>query len=242
MTESPKSITIDTNLLERAREFHGHVCPFLVLGLLASEIAKSELGVSKAGVYETIHEELVAVVEANNCMADGVQVATGCTLGNNSLIYLDTGKNALTLYRRSTGEGVRVYVDWERISGEFLPRAAGGAWREGSELWRKVVVERSASREEAERLHALWEQVALKLLELPADYFKVSRVKVSPIERAPIFESVKCARCGELVAKPRAVATPEGYLCPACARASVNGVIGRGIVVGLQYPVEVMVG
>ncbi|TDA32815.1 MAG: hypothetical protein DSO02_03405 [Hadesarchaea archaeon] len=34
---------------------------------------------------ETIGERLLALVECNSCFTDGVQVATGCTLGNNCL-------------------------------------------------------------------------------------------------------------------------------------------------------------
>ncbi|MEM0110397.1 MAG: FmdE family protein, partial [Desulfurococcus sp.] len=75
---------VSKELIEKAKEFHGHICPFVVLGLRASEIAMSRLGVNKAGVMETIREDIVAIVEVNNCFADGVQIATGCTLGNNS--------------------------------------------------------------------------------------------------------------------------------------------------------------
>ncbi|MEM4924068.1 MAG: FmdE family protein, partial [Ignisphaera sp.] len=84
---------VSKELIEKARRLHGHICPFLVLGLRMSEMAMERLGVSRAGVVETIEEELIAVVEVNNCLVDGVQIATGCTFGNNSLIYLDLGKN-----------------------------------------------------------------------------------------------------------------------------------------------------
>ncbi|TDA26121.1 MAG: hypothetical protein DSO01_06175 [Archaeoglobi archaeon] len=60
-----------------------------------SVLAMDELGVSRSEIA-SIGEEILAIVECNNCLTDGVQVATGCTLGNNSLIYLDLGKNALT--------------------------------------------------------------------------------------------------------------------------------------------------
>jgi len=85
-------IVVSKELIEKAKEFHGHVCPFLVLGLRMSEIAMEKLGVKKAGLAETVEEEVLAIVEVNNCMVDGVQIATGCTLGNNSLIYLDLAR------------------------------------------------------------------------------------------------------------------------------------------------------
>jgi iron complex transport system ATP-binding protein len=66
---------VSKELVEKAREIHGHICPFLVLGLRMSEVAMARLGVRRAGVVESIREDIVAIVEVNNCLADGVQVA-----------------------------------------------------------------------------------------------------------------------------------------------------------------------
>jgi len=123
---------VSKDLIEKARKLHGHVCPFLVLGLRMSEIAMKRLGVEKAGEIETIEESLIAIVEANNCMADGVQIATGCTFGNNSLVYLDLGKNAVTLVKRGSKRGVRVYIDSEKLKQKYFPKEARRSVPEGS--------------------------------------------------------------------------------------------------------------
>ena len=205
------------NILKKAKDFHGHVCPFLALGVRASQIAMEELGISRVGL-ESIGEDVLAVVECNNCFADGVQVATGCTFGNNSLIYLDVGKNAFTLVRRRDWEGVRVYVDADKVSEMYFSEDV-------EELFRKVVVRREASKEEEEKLAELWEEIGWKIIEAPREIFKIERVRFSPIERAPIFESVKCNGCGELVMKTRI----KDGLCLKC-RGEFYGVVGRGIV------------
>ncbi|MEM1873489.1 MAG: FmdE family protein [Acidilobaceae archaeon] len=213
--------------LRRAEELHGHLCPFLVIGMRAAEIAMEKLGVEKLGVYESIHEEVVAIVEVNNCFSDGVQVKTGCTLGNNSLVYVDLGKNAVTLALRGSSEGVRVYFDSEKI-GELVPS-------EARELRRKVLVERTASREEVERFHELWRKAALSLVDLPESYFKVSRVRVLKLpERSPIVESVKCRVCGELVMTTKTVERGGGRLCLYCAGARVPVLAGRGILLEVE--------
>src|SRR5664280_2902492 len=49
-------------------------------------------------------EEVVAIVECNNCFTDGIQVVTGCTFGNNALIYKDLSKTAVTVARRELEE------------------------------------------------------------------------------------------------------------------------------------------
>ncbi|MEM1638543.1 MAG: FmdE family protein [Desulfurococcaceae archaeon] len=223
---------VNAELLKLAERFHGHICPFLVLGLRASEIAFEKLGLIKPGVYETISEDIVAIVEANNCFADGVQIATGCTLGNNSLVYIDLGKNAVTILKRYSGKGIRVYIDAERLD-KYIPR-------EARELFHKVVIERRGSREEAEKLNEIWREIGLKMATLPEEEFKTTEVEVTEeIERAPIFESIRCSRCGELAMSTRVVYIEGKPYCLTCAGMGTNAVIGRGIVTGVRTPYRI---
>lgn len=220
---------VSNELLNLAERFHGHICPFLVLGLRASEIALTRLGLTKPGVHETIGEDVLAIVEANNCFADGVQVATGCTIGNNSLIYIDLGKNAVTVLRRNSRRGIRVYVDSEKI-GKYIPR-------EARELFHKVVVERKGSREEAERLNAIWREIGFKMANIPEEEFEITEVEITEeLERAPIFESIRCSKCGELAMSTRIIYIEDKPYCLACANTGVNAVIGRGITKDYKTP------
>lgn len=225
---------VSRELIEVARSFHGHVCPFLVLGLRAAEIALSRLGVKRAGVVETVREDIVAIIEVNNCFADGIQVATGCTLGNNSLLYVDTGKNAVTLFRRGSKRGVRIYVDSEKLRAKYFPK-------EALELFRKVVAERRGTEEEIEKLHKMWEEIGLRMAELPEEDFTIQEVEiVEEPERAPIFESVRCSKCSELVMAPKAVYIEGKPYCPTCAGREVPAVIGRGIKTAFRIPFKVV--
>ncbi|AEC52596.1 hypothetical protein PNA2_1681 [Pyrococcus sp. NA2] len=209
-------------ILEYAKMFHGHICPYLALGIRASIIAMEELGVERLGFEESVDEAILAIVETNSCFTDGVQVTTGCTLGNNSLIYLDTGKTALTLVKRGSWEGVRVYVDAEELR-KYYPEGA-------TELFEKVVKRREGTPEERKKLARLWEETGKKFLKLPKEVFKIKRVKIPPIEQAPIFESVRCSECGELVMAPKVIYLDGRPLCKSCAGEKILGVIGRGIV------------
>ena len=72
----------DSELVRRAVEFHGHLGPFLALGLRAGLLALERLGAAK--------HELSVVVETEDkppasCIIDGIQVSTGCTLGRANL-------------------------------------------------------------------------------------------------------------------------------------------------------------
>lgn len=94
---------LDAVVLDAAA-LHGHACPRLAIGGMAGVYAQRELGVASRGGDET-----VAVVESNDCFADGVQYATGCTFGNNRLVYREFGKTAMTLVAKDRPEnGVRI--------------------------------------------------------------------------------------------------------------------------------------
>ncbi|WP_297436102.1 FmdE family protein [Thermococcus sp.] len=209
-------------ILSYAKEFHEHVCPYLILGIRASMIAMEELGVGRLDYGGSVDESILAIVENNSCFADGVQVTTGCTFGNNSLIYVDLGKIALTLVRRSDWQGVRVYIDGEKLEKYYTP--------ETTELFDRVVKRREGTDEEVERLWQLWEETAKKMLYLPRREFKVERVKVEPIEHAPIFESVRCAKCGELVMATKVIYMEGKPFCLKCAGERYYAVTGSGIV------------
>ena len=88
-------------LMIGAAQMHGHFCAGLAMGVMASAYAMQQLVISG----ET--NDLFAIVETNNCFADGVQWVTGCSFGNKKLIYKDLGEIAFTLYRKN-GKGIRI--------------------------------------------------------------------------------------------------------------------------------------
>ncbi|MEM3737720.1 MAG: formylmethanofuran dehydrogenase subunit E family protein [Candidatus Bathyarchaeia archaeon] len=99
-------------LIQRAAEFHGHLGPYLVLGLRAGLAATNVLGYAPR---ETRAEVKTHLSTPQSCFIDGVQFSTGCTLGkmNIKLIEDDT-QSAVTLYRG--GRRVRVRVKDEVIA------------------------------------------------------------------------------------------------------------------------------
>lgn len=87
MSQSIDAITED--LLRDAVRFHGHLGPFLALGLKAGLFANEVLG---KDCFKTR-----AIVETEpkppySCFVDGVQVATGCTMGKRN-IKIKRGKS-----------------------------------------------------------------------------------------------------------------------------------------------------
>lgn len=205
-------------LLERAGELHGHYCPFLALGVRAGALGLKELEAGSDGM-----EEVVAVVETNSCFSDGVQFSTGCTFGNNGLVYRDFGRTAVTLKVRD-GDSIRISVkDKEELIDDRFPEAA--------ELFEKVVKRREGDEKDKESLSEAWKSVAFNLVSLPnEELFKIERDKdVELPDYAPIFDDAVCQDCGEKLMAPKSVKINGETFCRACAESSFFQLDGKGI-------------
>lgn len=93
--------------LELIRSFHGFPAPGLVLGVKMVSHAMDHLP-------ENVLFD--AICETSGCLPDAVQILTLCTIGNAWLKVVDLGKFAVTLYDKSTGAGLRVFLDPQKLS------------------------------------------------------------------------------------------------------------------------------
>lgn len=203
-------------LLKLSGIFHGHFCPGSAMGVKAAVRAMKDLDVKSKGM-----EEIVAIVETNSCFSDGIQLVTGCTFGNNALIYRDYGKTSFTLAKR-TGEGIRISALFDRVAKERSPEA--------SALWDKVVVNRKGSGEESRRLNALWQELSFKVLEIPdEEILLIERVNISVPSYAHIFSSATCSVCGESIMEPRARIKQGKPICIPCSGQLYYQLAGDGI-------------
>ena len=188
---------------DEVARFHGHVCPGLTLGYRAAEAAIRELSAGR-----DVDEELVAIVENDACGVDAVQMVTGCTIGKGNLIYRDYGKQAFTFISRKTGDAVRVVLKASYNIDSQDP--------ELGKLRPKVMAGKATKKEEAE-FHRRMDGVSQAMMEVPiGTMFDVRRVNVKIPEKARIFQSVKCAKCGEMVAESRARVQNGGFVCIPC--------------------------
>lgn len=89
--------------LEMAIQFHGHICPGLLMGIRVAEFARQQLDISPDQ-----DEEILAVVETNSCGVDAIQAILGCTFGKGNLIFKDYGKNVYTIASREKNRAIRI--------------------------------------------------------------------------------------------------------------------------------------
>jgi len=210
-------------LLEISAQLHGHYCAGLAFGVKAGYAGLKRLGFDNTGM-----EELLAVVECNNCFVDGVQMSTGCSLGNNALIYKDLGKTAVTILSRKTNGAVRIALK----SGGWQGENAGDKQKEAAELFRRIVKERQDDPEAARRMRVLFRELSFETLERPEDdLFEIREAVPEFPEYAPITDSARCSRCGEEFMETKGSSREGESLCLQCAQADCYAVLGRGICV-----------
>ena len=92
---------------EKALEFHGYIAPGVIVGGFLVNLAQHYLP------PDTIYD---VICETRKCLPDAVQLLTPCTIGNGWLKILDVGRFAVVFYDKSSGEGVRVWVDVEKLA------------------------------------------------------------------------------------------------------------------------------
>ena len=75
--------------LAKLVEFHGHLCPYVVVGCRMCELALRLRGAKK--YFELKIASKAGTTPPVSCMNDGLQLATGCTYGKGNIKASDEG-------------------------------------------------------------------------------------------------------------------------------------------------------
>jgi formylmethanofuran dehydrogenase subunit E len=84
------------NKISEAIKFHGHLGPYLILGILAGEFSLKKIGAKKHFGLEV--KVYGARQKPKSCLIDGLQLSTGATFGKGN-IYKLKGKRTKILIR-----------------------------------------------------------------------------------------------------------------------------------------------
>lgn len=205
-------------LMIKAAQIHGHFCPGLAMGIMAATWAMNELSTDSDGM-----EDLLSITETNNCFSDGVQFVTGCSFGNNALIFKDTGKTAFTLAKRD-GNGIRI------CSKPGSRKVIQEAFPDYQRLFETVVAEQDHDPALVAEYKKSSLERAFGTLSLPLDkLFRMNRIQVDIPAYAPVHESIVCSVCGESVMDSRIVCQENRPLCADCAKTPYSILTGDGI-------------
>ncbi len=177
-------------LLAQTADRHDHLCPRQVIGvrmgMYAAELLHLELPQSD--------KRLLTFVETDGCFADGVSVATGCSLGHRTMRLMDFGKVAATFVDTKTERAVRIFPHAEsRANARLTLPDARSRWHAQLEAYQVMPVEQML------RWQPVTLTIALKQL--------ISRPGVR----------VNCAVCGEEIINEREVIVDGQAICRTCA-------------------------
>ena len=184
-------------------KFHGHICPGLTIGYLAAKAGIEELCTDR-----DVDEELVTIVENDACGVDAVQVITGCTIGKGNLIFKDYGKQAFTFICRDSGKAVRVVLKADFNINTLDPEL---------DKLRPKVMSGTATESETLEFRKRMNDISELMRETPTEkMFEIKHVTVEIPQKARIFNSVKCSKCGEMFAESRARVQNGELVCISC--------------------------
>jgi formylmethanofuran dehydrogenase subunit E len=177
-------------LLERTAALHRHLCPRQVLGvrigILAGEMLPLELPQNG--------KRLLAFVETDGCFADGVSVATGCSIGHRTMRVVDYGKVAATFVDSVTRRAWRIWPspNARTRAVEFVPEAAN-RWKAQLEAYQRI----------------------------PNEELLISREVTLTVDLTAILGKpgtrTTCCLCGEEVLNQREVMKDGQPMCKGCA-------------------------
>jgi formylmethanofuran dehydrogenase subunit E len=95
---STEKVEKSEEFLLSAVEFHGHLGPYLVLGLRSGLYANQVLGKDPMKTEAFIKTK---TTPPQSCFADGVQLSTGCTFGKRN-ISLEEGEGLLVTFKKNS--------------------------------------------------------------------------------------------------------------------------------------------
>ncbi len=169
---------------------HSHLCPRQVLGIRAG-LAGADLHRLKIPRKD---RRLLVIVETDGCFVDGIEVATGVSVGQRTLRVEDYGKIACTIVDVKTDKAIR-------ISTRLNVRLRAWDYTPG----------------ENRRYYAQLQSYQV----MPVDeLFTFQEVKLKiPIEKmiSQPGKRTACTRCGEDIINEREVQGDGSVLCRACA-------------------------
>ena len=206
---------LDPEMLDHVIAFHGHLCPGLMTGVRVAELVLRELGPRSSD------EELVAVVETDNCAVDAIQYLLGCTFGKGNLIHLDHGQNVFTFARRQD-DGGRVTA--LRVERKPRPEGASRDLTPDQEALMERVRAGEGTEEEQREADALWRQRSLAVLEMDeAEFLTMREIPDYELpDRASVHPSIACESCGRMTMSTRLQRIGERNVCITCAAEALS--------------------
>jgi formylmethanofuran dehydrogenase subunit E len=120
MADIASNLVLDTTMIKKigrytceeyfdlVKAFHGSIAPGVIIGSIMVDMVMAKMP-----------EKILfnAICETSSCLPDSVQLITPCTIGNGWLIVVNLGRFAVSLYDKYSGNGIRIYLDSNKLEG-----------------------------------------------------------------------------------------------------------------------------
>ncbi len=191
--------------LEGTFAFHGHICWASAIGARAGFAALEKLGVPRTGTSSELH----CLIETGDhhgaqCFADGVQFATGCTIGKGNLEKTGYGKLAFTLIDKKKHKATRVSY-WPGLHSKiaestFMQKRAAGI--PPTEIDSEIA----------------WEMVDILMNAPEKEVLLIGEVEEYFYEDfGEVMGLVPCSNCKEMVSRKYLRIVGESLMCIPCS-------------------------
>jgi len=119
-----------TSLIKKAADFHGHLGPFLVIGVRMGTLTKKILNVNAGKNNKLRITARLPLLTPFSCIIDGIQATTQCTIGNQKL-KMENSQTKIIVYfeLKNSYKALRIHVD-PKIIKELKNRYSEGASNE----------------------------------------------------------------------------------------------------------------
>jgi formylmethanofuran dehydrogenase subunit E len=125
--------------IKNAEELHGHLGPFLVVGVRIGNIAKTILHPDTRGNNALQATARIPFLTPFSCVLDGIQATTQCTVGNQRLRIENSEKEITVCFKlQKSDTTVKVSVNQKKVE-ELMRKISEGSSNE--ELAQKVAQE-----------------------------------------------------------------------------------------------------
>jgi formylmethanofuran dehydrogenase subunit E len=95
-------------MIDNAQKLHGHLGPFLVIGVRMGMIAKKALSVSDNQCTFLKASVKVPLFPPFSCLLDGIQASTSCTVGNQRLTIENSEEICVSFAKQNAGRTVKI--------------------------------------------------------------------------------------------------------------------------------------
>ena len=193
--------------LKRLVDFHGHLCPDLMIGTKLCEYVQ--------GVLKSVDDPsggIFIIAENSTSALDAIQVLLGATLGNQRLYILDFGKHNYSVYFKHDGKAIRL---------SMKPRGFGHE-EEYEHLERKIR-RNEATLDDVTKYQAFVDNRILQISGLsPELLFEIKEIEWNdpPVELASVYH--RCSCCSEPVLEGRLIDQNGELYCIPCFT-KING-------------------